>query len=74
MIEGWLEDIESEVRACIGTRRSISVAELAAALRVSEHCAASYVALLAAADRLRIEHVSLPPGACPVFEASRPAA
>ena len=54
MIPGWLDEIESEVRACLGARESVSVPELAEALGVSERCAASYVALLASADRVRI--------------------
>jgi len=73
MIPGWLDEMEAEVRACLGARHSISVAALAAALGVSERCAASYVALLASAERVTIERVSLPPRACPGAEVPRAA-
>jgi predicted transcriptional regulator len=60
MIPGWLDELEAEVLACLRTRGSLSVRELAEALGVSERCATGYVTLLASADRLRIERVSLP--------------
>ncbi len=68
MIPGWLDEIEAEVRTCLCARASVSLADLAAALGISERCAASYVTLLASAGRLRIERVSLPPGARPMKE------
>ena len=60
MIPGWLDEIEDEVRACLRAGGSLSVRELAEALGVSERCATSYVTLLASAERVRIERVSLP--------------
>jgi hypothetical protein len=60
MIPGWLDELEGEVARALATKESVSLGELAAALRVSEPCASSYVALLASAGRLTIERVSLP--------------
>ena len=74
MIEGWLDEIEAEVRAAVGSRRTLSVTELAAALHVSERCAESYVALLASAGRLSIERIGLPRDVCARGGASRTAA
>jgi hypothetical protein len=74
MIEGWLDEIEAEVRTGVAGRRSLSVAELAAALRVSERCAENYVTLLASAGRLRIERVALPRESGAIVDVARTAA
>jgi hypothetical protein len=59
MIPGWLDELEGEVARALATEGSLSLPELAAALRVSEPCASSYVVLLASAGRLTIDRVSL---------------
>jgi DNA-binding Lrp family transcriptional regulator len=60
MIPGWVDAIEEEVRSCLRSAGRVSARELAEALGVSEESAVSYITLLAASGRLRIEAVSLP--------------
>src|SRR5262249_27832836 len=63
MIPGWLDELEGEVARALAAKDSLSLRELATAVRGSEPCASSYVALLASAGRVTIERVSLP-GRC----------
>lgn len=72
MIEGWVEDLEQEVRTCLG-RGSLTPEQLAARLGVSPATAVSFILLLASADRLRIERVSLKPAEAAAGALSRAA-
>jgi hypothetical protein len=60
VLPGWIDEVESEVRACLCGCAWISPSEIARRLRISEGAALSYICLLAAEGRLRIEAVSLP--------------
>ena len=61
MIPGWLDEIEEDVLSCLGSCERMSARDLAAALGVSETCAAHYLYLLASEGRLAIEVIALAP-------------
>jgi hypothetical protein len=79
MIANWLDEIETDVRAALAQRDSLSARELGRRLGVSEESAISFIALLASSGRLVIERVALPANArghrpAPVRDALIPAA
>lgn len=60
MIANWLDEIETDVRAVLAQRGSLSARDLGRRLGVSEESAVSLIALLASSGHLVIERVSLP--------------
>ena len=54
MLEGWVEEIESEVMRHLRAREGVSLEELAAAMRVSESRALSYISMLVREGRVTI--------------------
>ena len=54
MLKGWVEEIESEVLEYLRGREPASLHDLAAALRISEALALSYIAILAREGKVTI--------------------
>ena len=54
VIEGWVDEVESEVLAYLQKQQHSSLDDLAAALRISEAVALSYVTILARKGKVSI--------------------
>ena len=63
MIANWLDEVETDVRAALVQRGSLSARDLGRRLGVSEESAISFIMLLASSGRLVIERVALPENA-----------
>jgi hypothetical protein len=60
-MDGWWNEIDRDVRACLERFGPMSPHEIALVLRLSEGAVASVVSLLAQEGKLRIAKVELPP-------------
>ncbi len=54
MIQGWVDEIESEVLGYLQTQQQSSLNDLAAALGISEALALSYITILAREGKVTI--------------------
>ena len=54
MVKGWVEEIESEVMQHLRAHEGVSLEELAAAMRVSESRALSYISMLVREGKVTI--------------------
>ena len=55
MVKGWVEEIESEVLRHLHAHERVSLEELAAAMRVSESRALSYISMLVREGKVTID-------------------
>lgn len=46
MLQGWVDEIESEVIGHLRSHKAVSLQELAAAMKISEVLALSYISML----------------------------
>ena len=60
-MDGWWIDIERDVRTVLERHGSMTPAEIARLLRLSEGAVSSVLSMLAQEGKLRIERVQLPP-------------
>jgi predicted ArsR family transcriptional regulator len=60
-MDGWWNDIERDVRAVLERHGSMTPAEMARLLRLSEGAVSSVLSMLAQEGKLRIARVELPP-------------
>jgi DNA-binding Lrp family transcriptional regulator len=59
-MDGWWNDIDRDVRAVLERHGSLTPAEIARALRMSEGAVSSVLSMLAQEGKLRIARVELP--------------
>jgi DNA-binding Lrp family transcriptional regulator len=60
-MDGWWQDIDRDVRNVLERHGSMTPAEIARLLRLSEGAVTSVLSLLAQEGKLRIARVELPP-------------
>ena len=60
-MDGWWIDIERDVRTVLERHGSMTPAEIARLLRLSEGAVSSVLSMLAQEGKLRTERVQLPP-------------
>jgi len=60
-MDGWWDEIDDDVRACLEQFGPMSPHEIARHVRLSEGAVASVLSLLAQEGKLRIARVELPP-------------
>ena len=54
MVQGWVDEIESEVLGHLRGHTAVSLQELAAAMKISEILALSYITILAREGKVTI--------------------
>ena len=55
MVQGWVDEIESEVLGHLRSHKAVSLKELAAAMRISEMLALTYITILAREGKVTID-------------------
>ena len=54
MVQGWVDEVETEVMGHLRSHKTVSLQELAAAMRISEVLALSYIMILARDGKVTI--------------------